>query len=230
MRPRLTYANVVSTIALVFAIGTGGTWAATQISGGVIKKNTITGNKIRKGTITHREINEKKLKAVPRAVTADKLAGQAPESFLPAGGTAANANQLGGIGPTGFVQGGGNYTSGRTAGASGADPNTLRTLTTPVGEFRLSCGGANAEARYVNTTAGAADVFHMHYRAAGDDDTAYAEVAENAAVWYAATEAIGPVWIDMRAGKGNSLAILRVGERRTAGGQCIFNWELIQSG
>ena len=127
MRPRLTYANVVSTVVLVLAIGTGGAWAATQIHGKLLKKNTVTGNKLKKSTITHREINEAKLKAVPRAVTADKLAGRAPDAFLPAGGTAANANQLGGIGPAGFVQGGGNFQSGHTTGSGGTGPNVIRT-------------------------------------------------------------------------------------------------------
>ena len=33
LRERLTFANVVSVIALIFAMGLGGAWAATELSG-----------------------------------------------------------------------------------------------------------------------------------------------------------------------------------------------------
>ena len=232
MRKRLSYANVVSTLALVFALGTGGAWAATQIDGKLIKKNTITGNKIKKSAITHREINEKKLKAVPRAVLADSatsLAGQPASAFLPAGGTAANSEQLGGTPANGFVRGGGNLQVGRTD-AAGANPEvTVKTIATPVGEFQLACGPANATARYVNTTPGDADVFHFHYRDdAADDDLVYAVVPQNGEAHYATTEPIGPVYIDLRAGKGDAMAVMRVTERRTPAGRCVFNWEVSQ--
>jgi hypothetical protein len=237
VRKRLSYANVVSTLALVFALGTGGAWAATQINGKLIKKNTITGNKIKKSAITHREINEEKLKAVPRAVLADtattansanSLAGQPASAFLPAGGTAANSEQLGGTPAGGFVRGGGSYQFGRTE-APGANPEaTVKTFHTPVGQFRLSCGAANANARFFNTTPGVADVFLTFHRGAADDDTTYTALAENSDVGYSTTEPIGPVFIDLRAGKGTAMAVLRVAERRTPGGQCIWNWEISQ--
>lgn len=233
MRKRLSYANVVSTLALVFALGTGGAWAATQIHGKLIKKNTITGNKIKKSAITHREINEKKLKAVPRAVLADSatsLAGQPASAFLPAGGTAANSDQLGGTPASGFVKGGGSLLAGRTVGAAANPSAVLKTIPTPVGEFRLLCGAANADSRYFNTTAGAADVFHTFHRGAADDDTTYTSVAQNDDIGYATTEPLGPVFQDLRVGKGDSMAVIRTGIRRTAGGQCIFDWEVVQSG
>src|SRR3712207_6931773 len=47
--------NVVSTLALVLAVGTGGAWAATTIHGKLIKKNTVTGNKVKKNTLTDRK-------------------------------------------------------------------------------------------------------------------------------------------------------------------------------
>jgi hypothetical protein len=230
MRPRLTYANVVSTLALLFALGTGGAWAATQINGSLIKKNTIAGSKIKKSTITHREINEKKLKAVPRAVTADKLAGQDPAAFLPAGGTATNSNQLGGIGPGGFVQGGGRLTSGRIEGtATGSDPNVVRTLSVPQGEFRFSCLPAHAEVRYVNTTAGSADVFQRNEGPAVEN-VSFDQVAPNGEKWLAVTNANGAHVVEFQVGKGEGASILRAGERRVNANTCVWNWELVQSG
>ena len=226
MRPRLNYANVVSTLALCFAVGTGGAFAATQIDGKNIKKNSITGSKIKKTTITHREINEKKLKAVPRAISADSLAGQSPAAFLPAGGTAANSNQLGGIGPSGFVQGGGSLTAGRTDGQAANPGNVVRTFQTAVGDFRLTCDAASADARYFNTGAGEAEV----YRTYGDDPaSSFNAVAQNGDAGFAATAGTGPQYVEIRVGKGTSMVALRVGERRN-GNTCIWNWELVQSG
>ena len=227
----LSYANVVSTLALVFALGTGGAWAATQIHGKLIKKNTITGNKLKKNTLSSREVNESKLTAVPRALSADSLAGQEPAAFLPAGGTAANSNQLGGIGASGFVQGGGNITSGRFSAPAGAvTPNYVKTIQTPVGEFRFSCDNASAVVSYHNTSEGAADLFRSYITEAGNADVNFDQPATDAAgLGYAVNNGAGAVFLDMRAGKGDRSATMRVGERR-AGLTCIWNWEMVQSG
>lgn len=208
MRKRLNYANVVSTLALVLAVGTGGAWAATTIHGKLIKKNTVTGNKLKKNTLGTREVNETKLGKVPSAELA------------------TNSSLLGGTGPEGFVRGGGSHSTGRTSVPAGDNPNVVKTFQTPVGEFRLGCGNANADVRYFNTTPGSADVFRFHFRGAGDDDTNFDVVPENGDVGYAATDAIGAVFFDLRAGKGEQVAVLRVGQRR-AGTTCIFTWELV---
>jgi hypothetical protein len=217
MRQRLSYANVVSTIALIFALGTGGAWAATQINGSLLKKNTVAGNRLKKATITHREINEAKLKQVPKAKDAQTLVGLAPSAFLPA--SAAG----------GFVQGQGNQSAGHLSVPAGQNPNVVRTFTTAVGEFRLGCGNANADVRFHNTTAGTADVFRFHFRGAGDDDTNFDQVPENGDVGFAGNDAVGPVYVDIRAGKGDNTAILRVGQRRE-GLTCIWDWELVTTG
>jgi hypothetical protein len=205
-RPRLTYANVVSTLALVIAVGTGGAWAATTIHGKLIKKNTITGNKLKKNTVTNREVNESKLTQVPSAGSADLL---------------------GGIGAEGFVKGGGTQTSGRISVPAGQNPNVVRTFQTPVGEFRLGCGNANADVRYFNTTEGDADVFRFHFRGvSGQDDTNYDVIPVNGDTGFASSDGAGPTYVDMRAGKGDQVAIIRVGQRRE-GTTCIWNWELV---
>jgi hypothetical protein len=219
MRKRLTYANVVSTLALVFAVGTGGAWAATQIHGNLIKKNTVAGSKLKKSTITHREINEKKLKAVPRALLADN-AQQA--------NVAQVANTLaGGIPPSALVQGGGTQTTGRTAVPAADGTNVVKTFQTPVGEFRLSCNNASADARYFNTTPGDADVIRFMYGPTVQN-TAYNVEASggNFGQGISATAAQGPHFVDIRAGKGEQAAILRTGMRRE-GSNCIFNWEFV---
>lgn len=215
---RATYANVVSTLALILAVGTGGAWAATTIHGKLIKKNTITGNKLKKNTVTNREVNESKLTQVPSAAGADVAV------------LAANSNQLGGLGPEGFVKGGGTQSSGRISVPAADNPNVVRTFQTPVGEFRLGCGNANADVRYFNTTEGTADVFRTNM---GDQAPTVGVSFETEpsgdtfGVGYASNNAAGPRFVDIRAGKGDQVAILRVGQRRE-GLTCIWNWELIQ--
>lgn len=80
-RPRLTYANVVATLALFVALG-GSSYAALKISGKEIQKNTITGQNIKRNSLGRRQIKESSLSAVPRALNAAKLDGHTAESFL----------------------------------------------------------------------------------------------------------------------------------------------------
>jgi hypothetical protein len=88
-RPRISYANVVSTLALVLALG-GVSYAAVKISGKTIKDRTVTAKKIKKNSLTGTEINEAKLGKVPVAALADNatnagnastVGGQAPSAF-----------------------------------------------------------------------------------------------------------------------------------------------------
>src|SRR4051812_37337524 len=88
-RPRLSYANVASTLALVLALG-GVSYAAVKINGNSIKNRTIAAKKVKKNTLTGTEINEAKLGKVPSALQADSalnagsaenLGGQPPSAF-----------------------------------------------------------------------------------------------------------------------------------------------------
>src|SRR4051794_3799797 len=92
MRPRISYANVVSTLALVLALG-GVSYAAVKINGKSIKDRTVTAKKIKKNALTGTEINEAKLGKVPlaglagkatnatHATDADTVGGKAPTSY-----------------------------------------------------------------------------------------------------------------------------------------------------
>ena len=63
IRPRLTYANVVSTLCLFLLLG-GVTYAATKISGKTIKKRTIAGKKLKKDTVRGKEVDEASLEGL----------------------------------------------------------------------------------------------------------------------------------------------------------------------
>jgi hypothetical protein len=74
LRRRLTYANVMSTLAVFIALG-GSSYAAVTISGTSITNRSIARKKIRHNTLTGWEIKESKLARVPRARDADRLNG-----------------------------------------------------------------------------------------------------------------------------------------------------------
>ncbi len=74
LRGRVSYANVMSTLAVFIALG-GSSYAALTINGATIKNRTISGNKLRANTLTGAQIRESRLARVPRAKSADTLDG-----------------------------------------------------------------------------------------------------------------------------------------------------------
>jgi hypothetical protein len=187
---KLSYSNVVSTLALVVAVGTGGAWAASQIDGSLLKDHSVGGRKLKDDTVKGKQVKESTLKGLVR-----------------------------GRRTTGHASG--------TGTSSLEDPGVVRTLTTPLGQFRLACGFANADARYFNTTAGTADVFMSFV--GGDTGSTHDPIAPNGDRGYAATNSTGPELVELRVRKGNKLSILRVGEHRN-GTNCSWTWELLSSG
>ena len=65
-RPRLTYANVAGTLAIVLALS-GTAVAAATISGSTIDNRSIAGKKLIRNTVTGAEVKESKLGRVPNA-------------------------------------------------------------------------------------------------------------------------------------------------------------------
>jgi hypothetical protein len=74
LRQRLTYANVMSTLAVFIALG-GSSYAALTISGSDVKNRSIAGKKLKRNTLTGREIRESRLGIVPRAKNASRVGG-----------------------------------------------------------------------------------------------------------------------------------------------------------
>lgn len=70
----LSYANVMSTLAVFIALG-GSSYAAMTINGASIKNRSITGSKLRHNTLSGAQIKESRLARVPRAKRADSLGG-----------------------------------------------------------------------------------------------------------------------------------------------------------
>jgi len=74
LRHNLTYANVMSTVAVFVALG-GSSYAALRISGKSIEKRSIPAKKLERNSITSKEVRESRLHRVPRAKVADRLGG-----------------------------------------------------------------------------------------------------------------------------------------------------------
>jgi hypothetical protein len=74
LRQRLSYANVMSTLAVFIALG-GSSYAAITISGTSIKNRSIPAKKLKRNAITGKEVRESRLSRVRRAKTADRLGG-----------------------------------------------------------------------------------------------------------------------------------------------------------
>jgi hypothetical protein len=77
---RLTYANVMSTLAVFIALG-GSSYAAIKINGSSIRNRSIPAAKLRYDTLGAREIKESALGPVPSAVNAYQLGGLSAGDF-----------------------------------------------------------------------------------------------------------------------------------------------------
>ena len=93
VRPRLSYANVVATLALFLTLTGGAVWAASKISGKQIKKNSIPGNRIKKKTLTNDRIKKKTLtndRIKPGTIQRTALAAGALPGLTVADASASN--------------------------------------------------------------------------------------------------------------------------------------------
>jgi hypothetical protein len=93
MRRKLSYANVMSTVALVVAVGGASAFAATQlaknsvgskqlkrnaVTAAKIRKNAVTGAKVKDQSLSGKDIDLAKLGTVPSAQVADSANALAP--------------------------------------------------------------------------------------------------------------------------------------------------------
>lgn len=107
LKSRLTYANVVATLALFIAVGCGSAFAAGQlgknsvgpkqlkknaVTTAKIKSKAVTGAKIKPGTITGKQINLSTLGTVPVANLANSITPAEPTHLIGAPGEPAFEN------------------------------------------------------------------------------------------------------------------------------------------
>lgn len=80
MRPKLTYANVMATVAVFIALG-GASYAATQLPKNTVgskqlKKNAVTTAKVKNQAVTGAKVKLSSLGTVPSAANAQTLGGR----------------------------------------------------------------------------------------------------------------------------------------------------------
>ena len=80
-RRRLTYANVMATLAVFIALG-GSSYAALTVTGRDVKNGSLTFRDLRRDTLGGSRIKESRLGPVRRARTADRLNGVTAERLL----------------------------------------------------------------------------------------------------------------------------------------------------
>jgi len=81
IRPRLSYANVMSTIAVFVALG-GSSYAAVTLNGKNLKHRSVGASKIKRNTLTNLEIRESRLTTVPKAAIAESLTERGADALL----------------------------------------------------------------------------------------------------------------------------------------------------
>jgi hypothetical protein len=91
LRAHLTYANVMSTLAVFLALG-GSAYAVATITGRDVKDRSLTGADLKRNSIGAKPIKQRNLKAVANARrlngrTANQLLIKCPDGTFPAGGT-----------------------------------------------------------------------------------------------------------------------------------------------
>ncbi|WP_051160598.1 collagen-like triple helix repeat-containing protein [Patulibacter americanus] len=128
LRPRLSYANVVATLALFAALSTGGAYAADRLDGRDLRTGSVTGAKIKNRSLTRSDIkngtlSSKQLSASVRRQLAAKGGGgtgpQGPAGKTGPRGRTGATGKTGKTGPAGKTGATGARGATGPAGATG---------------------------------------------------------------------------------------------------------------
>lgn len=160
IRKRLTYANVMSSIAVFMVLGGATAFAATKIGANEIKANSIKTGKIVKEAVTAGKIKNSAVttgKLANAGVTADKIADNAVTTTkiadkavtgakldLPTIGvvpTAANAEKLGGKSPASYESKALHVQNDSLVSIAGTATTTLVSLPLPAGTYAIFARG-----------------------------------------------------------------------------------------
>jgi hypothetical protein len=136
-RVRLSYANVMATLAFFVAIG-GGAWAVTigrnDVGARQIAKNAVGTSELKNDKTKGEDVDEASLSQVPSAVTADRANTASAADTANAAVTAANAGTVGGLNVR-------NFNLRQSNGAVAQSVLDLGGL-----QIRMSCGPGNLTA------------------------------------------------------------------------------------
>jgi hypothetical protein len=134
LRPLLTYANVVATLALFLALGGSAVATHRLINGRTLAPRSVPGTKIVANSLTRREVRESALGRVPNA---NRLDGIDSKQFVRTDRKAPDADKLDGLDNTDFLR---PDSAGRAFDAS-------RLEGLPGTSYRLTCPPSDRPAR-----------------------------------------------------------------------------------
>ncbi|MFT3866294.1 MAG: hypothetical protein QM729_18695 [Solirubrobacterales bacterium] len=100
LREKLTYANVVATLALMIAVAGGGALAATR----ALPKNSVGTRQIRNHAVTRAKIKIASLGTVPRATAAAHATSAESAAHATSADTARDAESLGGLSASSYAR------------------------------------------------------------------------------------------------------------------------------
>ncbi len=173
MRGKLTYSNVVASLALFVALTTGGAWAANKlIHGNQIKPHTITGKQIKKRSLPLKVLRGK-LPRGPHGPTGPQgLAGLPGGIGEPGAAGATGATGLPGeIGPTGATGNSGPTGETGPTGPTGASASTLFATVNANGTFEANGDGSKG---VVSVSQGQAGLYVVNFNQNLDGCVAHA--------------------------------------------------------
>jgi hypothetical protein len=112
---KLSYANVVATLALFIALGGATAFAAMHLAKNSVgpaqlKANAVTGAKVRDGSLSGADVNASSLGTVPAAETAQKANTAARATLAESDAAPEALHLIGGPGEPEFLAGWGNLT------------------------------------------------------------------------------------------------------------------------
>jgi hypothetical protein len=200
---RLTYANVMSSIAVFLVLAGGTAFAANQlgkntvgskqlksnaVTAAKIKNEAVTGAKVKKGSLTGTDINLGTLGTVPNATHADSANSATTAGHASSADTATNAtNATNAVNAT-------NFSRYATTGLKSANVGAVVTLAT-IGPFTIKghceSTGADLDAYETIETSAAGSFLYAHssYQEANFNPGTEVEIGENA-------EDSTPYWSD----------------------------------
>ena len=145
LRCRLTYANVMATIAVFVALG-GSSYAAITITGKNVKDSSLTGKDIKNSSLTTSDVKNRSLLAL------DFKSGQLPAGPQGAQGAKGDKGEKGDTGATGAAGTGYGKESTQGSGSLTTTESTLNTITVnaPANGFMMLTGNSTFSANGTN--------------------------------------------------------------------------------
>lgn len=170
MRARLTYANVVSTLALFLVVAGGSALAAdhlakNSVGTAQIKKGAVTTAKIKNGAVTGAKIKLATLGTVPSAATAGSAATAASADSAKTAGVADSAKTAGHAASADSATSAGHADSAATATSAGhadtattaAHADTAQTADSAASATHADTASSATSAAHADTATSAAD-------------------------------------------------------------------------